>query len=54
MGWLGEELAEHQQAGATPFTPRCLKDVMEEELFARRRDLCASSSTTSKRDTPPP
>ena len=39
MGWLGEELAEHQQAGATPFAPRCLKDVMEEELFARRRDL---------------
>ena len=39
MGWLGEELAEHQQAGATPFAPRCPKDVMEEELFARRRDL---------------
>src|ERR1700749_1256854 len=39
MGWLGEELAEHQQAGATPFAPRCLKDVMEEELFARRRGL---------------
>src|SRR5580700_8508534 len=39
MGWLGEELAEDQQAGATPFAPRCLKDVMEEQLFARRRDL---------------
>ena len=39
MGWLGEELAEHQQAGATPFAPRCLKDVMEEELFARRHGL---------------
>src|SRR5271170_520100 len=42
MGWLGEELAEHQQAGATSFAPRCLKDVMEEELFARRRDLFTS------------
>ena len=39
MAWLGEELAEDQQDGATPFAPRCLKDVMEEELFARRRDL---------------
>src|ERR1700677_2263959 len=42
MGWLGEELAEHQQAGATPFAPRCLKDVMEEQLFARRRDLLST------------
>ena len=39
MAWLGEELAEDQQHGATPFAPRCLKDVVEEELFARRRDL---------------
>ena len=39
MAWLGEELAEDQQDGATPFAPRCLKDVVEEELFARRRDL---------------
>src|SRR5450432_3600267 len=42
MGWLGEELATDQQAGATPFAPRCLKDVMEEQLFARRRDLFTS------------
>jgi transposase len=42
MGWLGEDLAEDQQAGATPFSPRCLKDVMEEQLFARRRDLFTS------------
>jgi transposase len=42
MGWLGEELAADQQAGATPFAPRCLKDVMEEELFARRRDLLST------------
>jgi transposase len=39
MAWLGEELSEDQQDGATPFAPRCLKDVLEETLFARRRDL---------------
>ena len=39
MAWLGEELAEDQQDGATSLAPRCLKDVVEEELFARRRDL---------------
>ena len=39
MAWLGEELAEDQQDGATPFAPRCVKDVVEETLFARRRDL---------------
>ena len=39
MAWLGEELPEGQQHGATPFAPRCLKDVVEEELFALRRDL---------------
>jgi len=39
MAWLGEEQGEDQQDGATPFAPRCLKDVAEEELFARRRDL---------------
>ena len=27
------------RTGATPFAPRCLKDVLEEDLFARRRDL---------------
>jgi hypothetical protein len=25
--------------GGTPFAPRCLKDVVEERLFAHRRDL---------------
>jgi transposase len=39
MAWLGEELPENQQDGATPFAPRCVKDVLEEELFAHRRDL---------------
>jgi hypothetical protein len=39
MAWLGEPLPEEQQAGATPFAPRCTKDALEEALFARRRDL---------------
>jgi hypothetical protein len=42
MAWLGEELSE--QAGATPFAPRCVKDQIEEELFARRRDLFSELS----------
>ena len=39
MAWLGEELDRCEQAGATPFAPRCTKDQIEEALFARRRDL---------------
>lgn len=39
MAWLGEPLPEHEQDGATPFSPRCTKDLIEEGLFARRRDL---------------
>jgi len=39
MAWLGEELDAAQQSGATPFSPRCTKDKIEEALFARRRDL---------------
>jgi len=39
MAWLGEELPKDQQDAATPFSPRCVKDVLEEDLFARRRDL---------------
>lgn len=39
MAWLGERLPENRQAGATPFAPRCTKDVFEEALFERRRDL---------------
>jgi transposase len=39
MAWLGEELPKDQQDGATPFSPRCVKDVLEEELFACRRNL---------------
>src|SRR6516162_5701165 len=39
MAWLGEELSEKEQDGRTPFSPRCLKDVVEERLFAHRRNL---------------
>jgi transposase len=39
MAWLGEVLPKDQQKGATPFAPRCTKDVFEETLFARHRDL---------------
>jgi len=39
MAWLGAPLPKDQQWGATPFTPRCVKDRIEEDLFATRRDL---------------
>src|SRR4051794_30595415 len=39
MAWLGEELPHDQQMGRTPFAPRCIKDRIEEEVFAHRRDL---------------
>jgi transposase len=39
MAWLGEVLPSTQQDGATPFSPRTNKDLIEEALFARRRDL---------------
>jgi transposase len=42
MAWLGEALPEDQQLAATPFGPRCTKDLIEEGLFAFRRDLFTS------------
>ena len=39
MGWLGEALPEPEQDARTPFAPRCTKDLVEERLFAHRRDL---------------
>src|SRR5713101_806421 len=39
MAWLGEELPDEAQATRTPFAPRCTMDLIEERLFARRRDL---------------
>jgi len=39
MGWLGEQLPANQQQGSSKLVPRCTKDVIEEQLFARRSDL---------------
>src|SRR5271163_2262727 len=39
MAWLGEVLPKEQQNDKTPFAPRCVKDRVEEDLFAYRRDL---------------
>ena len=39
MAWLGEALPADQQDAATPFAPRCMKDLIEEQLLAHRRDL---------------
>ncbi len=46
MAWLGEELdaVYGGQAHATSFAPRCVKDQIEEALFARRRDLFSELS----------
>jgi len=44
MAWLGEELPANQQGGATPFSPRTVKDLIEEHLFERRRDLFSELS----------
>ena len=44
MAWLGEELPADEQGGATPFSPRTVKDRVEEELFARRLDLFSELS----------
>jgi transposase len=37
MAFLGEQLTD--QKGATPFAPRCNKDLVEEIIFDYRRDL---------------
>ena len=44
MAWLGEELGVGRQAGARALGPRCVKDRIEEALFARRRDLFSGLS----------
>jgi hypothetical protein len=43
MIWLGEELPASEQAGRT-LVPRCIKDLIEEQLFAFRRDLFSDLS----------
>lgn len=37
MAFLGEEIED--QKDKTPFAPRCIKDLIEENLFYERRDL---------------
>jgi len=44
MAWLGEELPADQQDGATPLAPRTVKDLVEEHLFERKRDLFSELS----------
>jgi transposase len=39
MAFLGDELLDQKNAG--PFTPRCVKDLVEEDIFFYRRDLFA-------------
>ena len=39
MAWLGRPLPADGQFAATPFAPRCTKDLLEEALFTERRDL---------------
>lgn len=39
MGWLGHALPDEQQQGSSKLVPRATKDLIEEHLFARRRDL---------------
>jgi DDE family transposase len=43
MAWLGEELPEADQADRT-LAARCIKDRVEERLFARRRSLFSDLS----------
>jgi len=37
MAFLGGEAEDQKEA--TPFSPRCIKDIIEEEMFFARRDL---------------
>ena len=40
MAWLGEELPDDQQAGQTPFAPRCIKDRIEARF--RQQEIASS------------
>ena len=42
MAFLGQEIESNGQK--TLGTPRCVKDLIEEELFERRRDLFRKST----------
>jgi hypothetical protein len=51
MAWLGEELPAADQADRTR-APHCIKDVLEERLFERRRDLLSDLSVVFMDTTP--
>lgn len=44
MGWLGEQLPVAQQLDASVHSPLCVKDLIEEGLFALHRDLFSDMS----------
>lgn len=50
MAWLGEEIGP---AAAGALAPRCVKDVIEERLFERRRDLFSDLSLVFMDTTSP-
>ena len=39
MAWLGEKMPEKYQKGTTPFSQQYAKDLIEEGIFQRNRDL---------------
>ena len=39
MAWLGDTLPDSQQKVSSKLVPRCTKDLIEEQLFERHRDL---------------
>ena len=39
MAWLGDTLPDRQQKVSSKLVPRCTKDLIEEQLFERHRDL---------------
>ena len=52
MAWLGDERPAAQQQERLALVPRCTKDVVEEQLFARRSDLFSELDIVFF-DTPP-
>lgn len=42
MQWLGEPLLDTEQDNLVAFSPRCTKDIIEEKLYWRRRNLYTS------------
>jgi len=47
MAWLGAALDGPERTDATSFAPRCVKDLVAQRLFARRRNPFAEPSVVS-------